>query len=702
MIAAITRLLLVSGCICAAAVAAAQSPPQLSKDQRTLLQAIVLAVDAAASQPARNDSAWPVHVMRASDGSHYVAFSVEPEGAMRLPAGPVMLYVRLATATPGVVTTMTERSVIRDWLVGRRVDPRMLPGRGIAIGEMPAFGPGAIGVRGSTPSTGSMDLKLMALERERARQEQETRDKQRRAELEGKAVGLRDLLPFEDFDLASSSIAGDGTRQISRAFTAGPGEYNVYVGWTDLAAPKPAAAIHVMKRALSLPPATILDLTLSSVIVADAVAARAAPYPPAQQAAHPYAIGSTDITPARDTVFTRDERLAVAFQIINARPNVSGKPDVTVGFRIVRIDGDREVQVASLNSQSYTEATMPADFDLRLGHPLFAAVAAPLATVPRGDYRLKIAVNDRVAGTARTAEAEFRVVGTPLSLLTEAPPLGPPFRREAALDARVLSAVVQALTPPAPSPALRRALDTAAAGKFIDLLVEEPVAQAEQGARTGLTGLALYSVGDASAVVQFQRAMALGAPAGPLQFLTGAVRATQNRDPDAITAWLLATEAGLPSSVAAPFLVDAYLRRGDGTRAAAMVSAELAGRPADGPWTRALAATHLATGRDRDAIAVLDARLAQAPDDADARWLLLQALYGSIVRGTNPPGSRADGDRFMTLARAYLAESGPHSALVAEWVKAVQNLSEPISSWAAPAPAASLPSSASTPGATPR
>ena len=93
--------------------------------------------------------------MRASDGSHYVAFSVEPPGAMKLPAGPVVLYVRLATATPGAVTTVSERSAIREWLAGQRVDPRMLPGRGIAIGEMPAFGAGAIGVRGSTPSTGS-------------------------------------------------------------------------------------------------------------------------------------------------------------------------------------------------------------------------------------------------------------------------------------------------------------------------------------------------------------------------------------------------------------------------------------------------------------------------------------------------------------------------------------------------------------------
>ena len=38
-----------------------------------------------------------------------------------------------------------------------------------------------------------------------------------------------------------------------------------------------------------------------------------------------------------------------------------------------------ELPAASLNPQTYTEASLPADFDLRLGHPLLAAMSAPLA-----------------------------------------------------------------------------------------------------------------------------------------------------------------------------------------------------------------------------------------------------------------------------------------------------------------------------------
>ena len=658
-----TNTLVVLGCLCAPNFATAQ-PPELSKGQRALLQAVVQAVDAAAKQPAVPDASWPAHVMRASDGSHYVAFSLEPAGDAKLPPGPILLYVRLATATGDAVTTVTERSAIRDWLVGRKIDPRLLPSRGIAIGEMPAFGAGGIAVRGSSPTTGSTDMKIMAMERERARAEQEARDKQRRAELAGKAMGLREVLPFEDFDLAATATAADGTRQISRAFTAGPGSYDLFVGWADPAAATPAGTIRVLRRSLRLPPATTGELTLSSVVIADDVKTRAVPYPPAEQSAHPYTIGATEITPARDAVFTRDERLAVAFQVINARPSDTGKPDVGVSFRIVRAEAERELPVASLNPQSYAEASMPADFDLRLGHPLFVAVGAPLASVPRGSYRLKIAVTDRAAGVTRTADADFTIIGTPLSLLAEAPSLGRPFQREDALNDTTLRALVQSLTPATPSPALRRALDQAAARRFIELLVEDRVPEPDQAARTALTALALYTIGDASALVQLQRAQSLGAPGGPIDFLIGAVRATQTRDADAIAAWQAAQENDWPAVT--PFLIDAHLRRGEAARASVLVATALAGHTADGSWSRLLAATHLATERDADAVVVLEAWLKRTPDDKEAQWLLLQALYGQLVRN-----NRGDRDRFTRAAEAYITSGGANAALAAEWLKAL-------------------------------
>jgi hypothetical protein len=667
-----TRLAASIVTVCLSAGPALAQAPALSRQQRELLQSLLNAVDTAAAQgsaeaqsaKADHGKQWQTHVMRASDGSHYVAFTIVPPATTPLPPGPALLYIRLATSNPQAAQRIAERSAIRDWLAGSRIDPRLLPRRGIAIGEMPVMGAtGAMGSQRQPVTTGVNEMRLMALERERAKQKQEEQDKQRRAELEGKAAVTRELFPFEDFDLASQSIRDDGTRIITRAFTAGPGEYDLFVAWADTSNAKPAGTVRVLRQSLSLPPAATTGLTTGSIILADKVSVLAAPYSPAEQSAHPYSIGVMEIAPALDAVYTRDDFLSVAFQIINPRGSDTGMPDLAVGFRIVRVTAEREAPVASLNPQYYNASTLPADFDLRQGHPVFAAVSAPLASLGRGDYRLKIAINDRAAGTSAIADADFRVIGTPASLLAEAPPLGRPFSRDTALAPSALAPLVDALTPASPSPALSRALATARSGKLIDLLVEEPVPASEAGIRTALTGLALISVGDASAAVQLQRALLQNAPAAPVQYLIGAARALQNRDPDAIAAWQAAITTGQAPATTRQLLVETLLRRGENARAATVI-AETSQAPASPAWNRLTAATQIANGRYADAIAVLDTHLAANAGDAEARWLLMHALFADVVKG----GSK---DRFRNEAQRYIDSKAEQAELVSEWLRIV-------------------------------
>ncbi len=66
-------------------------------------------------------------------------------------------------------------------------------------------------------------------------------------------------------------------------------------------------------------------MTISSVILADGVRVRDAPYPAAEQASHPYSIGMTEIAPAADAVFTSDENINIVFQVINPQPSESGQ-----------------------------------------------------------------------------------------------------------------------------------------------------------------------------------------------------------------------------------------------------------------------------------------------------------------------------------------------------------------------------------------
>ena len=108
---------------------------------------------------------------------------------------------------------------------------------------MPIFGPtGNLASTTRQPtSSGMTDLALIDLERKRERAKNEERERQRRAELEGKTAAVADVVPFEDFDLASRSIGAGGARVISRALTIGPGDYVLSVGWADPSAATPAS-----------------------------------------------------------------------------------------------------------------------------------------------------------------------------------------------------------------------------------------------------------------------------------------------------------------------------------------------------------------------------------------------------------------------------------------------------------------------------
>jgi hypothetical protein len=398
--------------------------PSLSRQQREALQTLVRAVDTTTTAPLP-DGDWPLHVLRASDGSHYVAFSIHrPEGVQL--GRPFILYVRLASRRADAAT-QPERSAVAEWLTGQSPTPA-LPQRGLAFGEMPTYGAGAVATRG--PGAGTQNLQLLELEQRRAREKREEQERARKAALEGTGATRtpRPLLPFEDFDLRAEAVADSGGAPvIRRSLTAGPGDYELTLAWIDMKGGTPIGAAHVIRRPLSLAPASTTTFGLSSVIVADSVTIRESPVAATEQTARPYSIGSTEITPARDHILGADERLALVVQVFNPRALPNGKPDVAVSFRVLRQQGAREDPVGTLTPQLYNELTLPLDFDVTKGHPIFAAVAVPLKTFKRGDYRLEVAAHDRAAGVGAMTDVLFTVAGTPASLLREAPPLVPAF-----------------------------------------------------------------------------------------------------------------------------------------------------------------------------------------------------------------------------------------------------------------------------------
>jgi tetratricopeptide (TPR) repeat protein len=665
-------LVLLVSAPCVAQPAAA--PPTLTRAQRAALQALVRAVDAAAPSVAIADADWPLHVLRVSDGSHYVAFSIY--GGALIPAKPpVALYVRLSTRRAPTTTAAPERSAIAEWLAGTSPVP-VLPRRGIAIGEMPTYGAAGIASRGPGPS---QNLRLLELERERAREKREAQERTRKAALEGTDTTriARPLLPFEDFDVqASVAVDGSGTPVLRRSLTAGPGDYELSVAWVDPNAADPASAVRVARRALSLPAASATAFALSSVILADSVSIRETPVPAIEQTAHPYSIGPTEIEPARDHTLTTDERLALVVQVINARGSAAGKPDVVVGFRVLRRSGASEDLVGTLVPQVYDDTTLPADFDIAKGHPIFAAVAVPPRSFKRGEYRLEVSANDRVAGTGTLTNTLFTVVATPAALLREAPALAAPFVREDILHPRVLDEITARLRPQAPSAAMLDALATARDRRFVELVRDDEIAPEEAGPRGALRALALYALGDTPASLAAPLRLAeqhLASPAA-VQIIAGGLRALGGNDREALAAWDAALAAGAEAAALGPLMTDAWLRLGDANQAVAIARRALAAGPGDAPVTRSVAAALLAANQRAEALAALDTLLAQDPGDVDAQWLALHTLFSGFVTGVAPGSDAAARSRLVALAERYTAANGRHAALARDWAAAVEGV----------------------------
>ncbi len=665
----LTRALLVATLPLAAQQATA---PNLSPSQRASLQAVVAAVDRvnAATDAAGVD--WPVHVLRASDGSHYVAFSLA--GVSGLTSGsPLVLYVRLATRRDErAVTALVERSAVAEWLAGQRsVLPR--PERGIAFGEMPTYGAGSVASRGVT--TPGQNVALLEMERERARERREERERERKATLEGEGVRTaRPLLPFEDFDLeAVVDTDSSGAAVVRRSLTAGPGDYVLTVAWHDNSIKDTDKAIRVFQKKLVLPIASTSEFDLSNVIVADSVSVRTLALTSEQQSRHPYSIGTTEIIPARDTILTNQEPLALVVQVINPRAAPNGKPDVAVGFRISRATATGQEYVGVLAPQIYNETTLPVDFDVLKGHPIFAAVEIPMSTFKRGNYRVRIMADDRLGGVSATTEATFSVVGTPAVLLRDAPSVALPFRRDAILEPALLTAIVNSLRPPQPSPALTAALNSASERRFVDLLRGEPVRPEEEATRSTLRGLALYALGDTSTAIALplrQAAQSASTSAGA-HVLLGATHALEGRDRDALIAWDAAVAAGLDAGVLSAFVIDAALRLGDVDRASQLATAALTSRPSDGVLTRRVAACHLAGSRPAPAITLLDAHLGREPGDLDAQWLRLHAQFMDLVATGMSKAEASTREAFKLHAVRYVEAKGRYATLATEWASVV-------------------------------
>ena len=226
------------------------------------------------------------------------------------------------------------------------------------------------------------------------------------------APGLRDALaqyPFEDAAIVDDPADG----RIVRAFTAPPGDYDVYVALAEGAAsPGATPRTLVVKKAVSVPRFES-TLSVSSVIVADNVEIDPSQKRPdfEQQLDHPYALWGMKVTPSMTTTFARSAKLAVAFLVYNAMAADADKPDVEVRYNVHRSVGSAEVFFAAAPPEQFDARTLAPHFSLAAGDLIVAGRQLPLMNFPDGEYRLEIVVTDRAARRSVARDVRFTVAG---------------------------------------------------------------------------------------------------------------------------------------------------------------------------------------------------------------------------------------------------------------------------------------------------
>ena len=111
-----------------------------------------------------------------------------------------------------------------------------------------------------------------------------------------------------------------------------------------------------------------------------------------------HALGMMEIVPALDAKFTTKGELSVFMLIYNPKTDQMNKPDVLVEYNFyTKPAGAPEKFFNKTTPQALNGMTLPAAFDMTLGHQLQTGQAVPLASFPAGDYRLEIKVTDKLA-----------------------------------------------------------------------------------------------------------------------------------------------------------------------------------------------------------------------------------------------------------------------------------------------------------------
>jgi hypothetical protein len=200
--------------------------------------------------------------------------------------------------------------------------------------------------------------------------------------------------------------------KVARAMALKAGEYEVLVAVREKSPlenqrNQPPLKAGFFRRDLTVPEMSGPDLATSSLLLGT-IEQLTAPLTPEQQQENPYTFGTMRVVPSLDAKLKKGGELQVLFWVYGTQAN-GGKPDLQIDYNFHQRTAEGEKYFNKTAPQLLNASTLPAQFDLAVGHQLPGSLVVPLASFPVGDYRLEIKVTDKISGKTLTQNLNFTV-----------------------------------------------------------------------------------------------------------------------------------------------------------------------------------------------------------------------------------------------------------------------------------------------------
>jgi len=170
-----------------------------------------------------------------------------------------------------------------------------------------------------------------------------------------------------------------------------PGRYLAVFAAED----KVASRIGTYREPLMVPDMTEAEkLALSSVTLALSLEPEAAAAP--GEIPSPFRFGALQVVQKGDPEFKPTDTLSFYYQVYNAKKDEAGAASLDIDYQYFAVQQAKEIALGSIHVGPTASQVQ--------------AYSLPLNRFPKGEYKLRITVTDRLAGLKTTQEAEFAVV----------------------------------------------------------------------------------------------------------------------------------------------------------------------------------------------------------------------------------------------------------------------------------------------------